>query len=133
MLVRNFRQRFLVEIDGMNRAAGSQQLRKRGCERSVAAAKIAPELRSPPLNVGCMNQRRGLTDLYLYTVFLTDGKPPSRYDRSGRIIANPKPTIANQLLGLRTHGLFAVNSDVIEKHARASSKTMWKLLTTDRG
>ena len=101
MLVRNFRQRFLVEIDGMNRAAGSQQLRKRGCERSVAAAKIAPELRSPPLNVGCMNQRRGVTDLHLYTVFLTDEKPASRYERAGRGIANPKRTIANQLLGLQ--------------------------------
>ena len=32
--VRNFLQRFLVQIDGMNRAAGSQQLRKGGCERS---------------------------------------------------------------------------------------------------
>jgi len=80
-----------------------------------------------------MNQRRGLTDLHLYTVFLTDEKPPSRYDRAGRCIATPKPAIAKQLLDLKTHGLFAVNSDAIEKHARASSKTMWKLLTTDCG
>jgi hypothetical protein len=90
-------------------------------------------LRPRPLNVGCMNQRRGLADLHLYTVFLTDEKPPSRYDRAGRIIATPKPTIANQLLGFKTHGLFAVNSDVIEKHARASSKTMWRLLAADCG
>ena len=31
------------------------------------------------------------------------------------------------------HGLVTVNSDVIDKHALASSKTMWKLLTTDGG
>jgi AcrR family transcriptional regulator len=31
------------------------------------------------------------------------------------------------------HGLLTVNSDVIGKHAFASSKTMWKLLTTDCG
>jgi AcrR family transcriptional regulator len=31
------------------------------------------------------------------------------------------------------HGLLTVNSDVVDKHALASSKTMWKLLTTDCG
>jgi AcrR family transcriptional regulator len=31
------------------------------------------------------------------------------------------------------HGLLTVNSDVLDKHALASSKTMWKLLTTDCG
>jgi hypothetical protein len=81
-----------------------------------------------PLNVGCMNQRRGLADLHLYTVFLTDEMPPSRYDRAGRSIATPKPAIANQLFGFKTHGLSAVNSDVFEKHARAPSRATWKLL-----
>ncbi len=31
------------------------------------------------------------------------------------------------------HGLLNVDSDVIDKHARSSSKTMWKLLATDCG
>jgi hypothetical protein len=31
------------------------------------------------------------------------------------------------------HGLLTVNSDAIEMHARSASKTMWKLLTADRG
>ena len=31
------------------------------------------------------------------------------------------------------HGLLSVTSDVIDKHALASSKTMWKLLTTHYG
>jgi AcrR family transcriptional regulator len=31
------------------------------------------------------------------------------------------------------HGLLTVNSDAIDKHARSTSKTMWKLLTTDCG
>jgi hypothetical protein len=31
------------------------------------------------------------------------------------------------------HGLLTVNSDVIDKHALASSKTMWKLFTTNCG
>ena len=56
----------------MDRAAGSQQLRKRGCERSSAATKITPVLRSHPFNKGCTNERGGLTDLHLSTVLLTD-------------------------------------------------------------
>ena len=31
------------------------------------------------------------------------------------------------------HGLLTVNPDVIDKHARLSAKTMWKLLTADHG
>lgn len=31
------------------------------------------------------------------------------------------------------HGLLNINSDIIEKHARLSSKTMWTLLATDYG
>ena len=81
--VRNFLQRFLVQIDGMNRAAGSQQLRKRGCERSSAATKIAPVLRSHPFNKGCTNERGGLTDLHLSTVLVTDDKPTSSKPFSG--------------------------------------------------
>ena len=64
----------LVQIDGMNRAAGSQQFRKRGCERASAATKITPALRSHPFNKGCMNERGGLTDLHLSTVLVTGGK-----------------------------------------------------------
>ena len=31
------------------------------------------------------------------------------------------------------HGLLTINPDVIDKHARLSAKTMWKLLTADHG
>jgi hypothetical protein len=75
ILVRNSLQRSLVEIDGMNRAAGSQQQRKRCCERSASATKIAPGLRSRRFNEGCTNERRGLTGLHLSTVLLTDHWP----------------------------------------------------------
>lgn len=79
-------------LDGMNRAAGSQQLRKRGRESSATTTKITPGLRSRPLNEGCMNQRRGLTDLHLYTVFLTDEKPPSPMEINRDITCgNSKP------------------------------------------
>jgi MacB-like periplasmic core domain len=54
----------------MNRAPGSQQLRKSGCERSSAATEIAPVLLSHPVNAGCTNERGGLTDLHLPTVLL---------------------------------------------------------------
>ena len=68
VMVRHTLQSSGVQIDGMNRAAGSQQLRKRGCERSSAATKITPVLRSHPFNKWCTNECDGLTGLHLFNV-----------------------------------------------------------------
>jgi hypothetical protein len=41
-------------------------------------------LRSRPFNEGCTNERRGLTDLHLSTVLLTDHRPTFRTNGLGR-------------------------------------------------
>jgi hypothetical protein len=102
--VRNFLQRFLVQIDGMNRAAGSQQLRKRGCERASAATKITPVLRSHPFNKGCTDERGGPTDLHLSTVLLTDDKS-SRY-QSGP--TSSKPVSGSEMRALKRSAVLGV-------------------------
>ena len=65
ILLRNSFQRSLVQINGMNGTPGSQQLRKRRCERSAATTEIAPGLRLRPLNDGSTDEGCCLTDLHL--------------------------------------------------------------------
>ena len=68
VMVRHILQNSGVQIDGMNHAAGSQQLCKRRCEGATTATKITPGLRSRPFNEWRMNECGGLTDLHLFTV-----------------------------------------------------------------
>jgi hypothetical protein len=68
VMVRHILQSSGVQINGMNHAAGSQQLRKRRCEGAATAAKITPGLRSRPFNEWRTNECGGLTDLHLFTV-----------------------------------------------------------------
>src|SRR6266567_5043011 len=64
-MVRHTLQSSGVQIDSMNRAAGSQQVRKRRCEGAAAATKITPGLRARPFNEWCTNECDGLTGLHL--------------------------------------------------------------------
>jgi hypothetical protein len=68
VMVRHILQSSGVQIDGMNHAAGSQQLCERRCEGAATATKITPRLRSRPFNEWRTNECGGLTDIHFFTV-----------------------------------------------------------------
>lgn len=65
-------QRCLVQIEGMNCAAGGQQSRQRSCERSASAAEIAPGL-GPPHSIMGARMRAVASLIFMFSQFALEG------------------------------------------------------------
>lgn len=121
VMVRHALQSSGVQIDGMNRAAGSQQVRKRRREGAAAATKITPGLRSRPFNEWCTNECDGLTGLHLFNVlervgylvrlsrmnvveWLLDSDPAIRWQVLRDLVHAPAEIIAAERARVATEG-----------------------------